>query len=151
MNGDVQAGGVKVTDSMIASMRSTKPWTKFLAIMGFVGVGLMVLLGVGFVLFANMFPNQKNAPPPFFMGFFYILFSVLYFVPALYLYKYSSSIANFLKSNGAIDLESAMSYNKSFWKFVGILTLIGLALAVLAVAAAVIIPIFLKLRVQQAV
>jgi hypothetical protein len=144
MNGDVQAGGVTVTESMINSMRSTKPWTKLLAILGFVGVGLMVLIGAAFVVFGNMFPQQNGAVA----GVFYILFSVLYFMPSLYLYKFSSSIGNFLKSNGALDLESALSHQKSFWKFMGILALIGLVLTVLGIAAAVIIPMLAKIRMQ---
>ena len=145
MNGDAQAGGVTVTDSMMDSMRSIKPWTKLLAILGFVGVGLMVLFGVAFMVFANMLQQQKNAPPPA-LGYIYILLSILYFFPAFYLYKYSASIGAFLKSNGSLDLESALSYQKSFWKFVGIVALIGMGLGVLAIAAAVIIPILVKLK-----
>ncbi len=148
MNGEMQSGEVQVTAGMMDSMRSIKPWTKFLAVLGFVFVGLMVLLGAGFMLFASMFPHQKNMFPSF-MGFLYILFSILYFVPAFYLYKYSSAIADFLRSNGAGDLESALSYQKSFWKFVGILTLIGILLAILAIAAAIIIPIMVRMKMQQ--
>lgn len=113
MNGDAQAGEVKMTESMIYSLRSTKPWTKFLAILGFVGVGLMVLVGAGFMIFASMFSLQRNGPPAF-IGFLYILFAALYFMPAFYLYNYSSSIGNFLKSNGESDLESALAHQKSF-------------------------------------
>jgi len=147
MNGDAQAGGVTVSGSMIDSLRTTKPWAKFLAILGFVGVGFMILFGIAFIIFANMFSQQQNSPPPF-MGFFYILFSVLYFVPAFYLYKYSSSIGDFLKSNGAIDLESALSHQKSFWKFTGIVALIGMVLGVLGIAAAIIVPILTRVRMQ---
>ncbi len=146
MNGDTQAGGVTVTDNMMASMRSIKPWTKLMAILGFASVGLMVLFSVVFMVFANTFPQQKNAPSPY-IGFMYIVFAILYFFPAFYLYKYSASIGAFLKSNGSIDLESALSYQKSFWKFVGIAALVGMILGVLAIAAAVIIPILTKARV----
>ncbi len=150
MNGEIQSGEVQVTPGMMESMRSIKPWTKFLAVLGFVFVGLMIVLGAGFMLLAGMFPHQKNPFPPF-MGFFYILFSILYFMPAFYLYKYSSAIADFLRSNGAGDLESALAYQKSFWKFVGILTVIGMALAILAIAAAVIIPVMVRMKMQQVV
>lgn len=149
MNGDVQAG-VKVTDSMIDSLRATKPWTKFLAILGFIGVIFMLLSAAFFMFIGNTFPQQKTGPPAF-MGFFYILFSVLYLMPALYLYKYSASIGNFLKSNGALELESALSYQKSFWKFVGIVALIGVVLGVLGMAAAIAIPIITRMGMQQPV
>jgi hypothetical protein len=145
MNGDAQAGEVKVTGSMLGSLRSTKPWTQFLAILGFVGVGLMVLVGAAVTFFASMVSQQKNGPTAF-LGLFYLVFAALYFMPALYLYKYSSSLGNFLKSNGAGDLECALAHQKSFWKFTGIVALIGIGLSVLAIAAAVIIPIMAKMR-----
>ena len=147
MNGDEQAGEVKVTGNMMDSLRSTKPWTKFLAILGFVGVGLMILLGAGFMIFANMFSQQKNGPPAF-LGFFYILFAALYFMPAFYLYNYSSSIGNFLKNNGANDLETALAHQKSFWKFTGIAALAGIVIGVLGIVAAVLIPIVARMRMQ---
>lgn len=147
MNGDAQAGEVKVTGSMMDSLRLTKPWTKLLAILGFVGTGFMVLLGAGFMIFASVFSQQKNGPPAF-VGFFYILFAVLYFVPALYLFKYSSSIGSFLKSKSAGDLESALAHQKSFWKFTGIAALIGMVLGILAIAAAIIIPNLAKMKMQ---
>ena len=145
MNGDAQAEGVTVTDSMMDSMRSIRPWTKLLAILGFVAVGFMVLLGAAFMVFTSTFQQQKNGPPPS-LGFIYILFSILYFMPAYYLYKYSASIGDFLKSNGSLDLESALSYQKSFWKFMGIVAVVGMSIGVLGIVAAVIIPIMMKAR-----
>jgi amino acid transporter len=142
MNDDAQAGGVKVTDSMIDSLRSTKPWTKLLAILGFVGVGIMILCAA-LMFFSNMLPSQKGAAP--FVGFVYILFAALYFMPAFYLFKYSSSIGNFLESNGQTDLESALSNQKSFWKFAGILALIGMVFVVLGIVAAILIPMVVKM------
>ena len=139
MNEDAQAGGVKVTDSMIDSLRSTKPWTKLLSILGFVGTGFMVLFGVGFTFFTNALSHQTSGFSAL-VELIYIVFAVLYFVPAFYLYKYSSSLGNFLKRNGPVDLESALSHQKSFWKFTGIVVLIGMVLGVLGIAAAFIIP-----------
>jgi hypothetical protein len=133
MNGDAQTGEIKVTGSMMDSLRSIKPWTQFLAILGFVGTGFMILLGVAFMIFANFFSQQRNGPPAF-LGLIYILLSLLYFVPAFYLFKYSSSLGNFFKSNGANDLESALSHQKSFWKFTGIAALIGIVLAFLGLS-----------------
>ena len=148
MNEDAQAGGVKVTGSMIDSLRSTKPWTKLLSILGFVGTGLMILFGVGFMFFTNAFSHQKSGSSAF-AGLIYILFAVLYFVPAFYLFKYSSSLGNFLKSNGPADLESALAHQKSFWKFTGIVALIGVVLAALGVAAAFIIPMAARMGTHQ--
>jgi hypothetical protein len=148
MNEDTQAGGVKVTDNMIDSLRSTKPWTKLLAILGFVSVGLMVLFGTALMFFSNMFAHQRSGPSTI-MGFIYILLSVLYFMPAFYLFKYSSSLGNFLKNNGPTDLESALSHQKSFWKFTGVVAVIGMVLVVIGIGAAIIIPMVARMGTHQ--
>jgi hypothetical protein len=147
MNGDAESTEVTVSGSMMDSLRSTRPWARFLAILGFVWCGLMVLLGIGFMIFANLFAHQKSGPPLLF-GLVYILMSLLYFFPARYLFKFSSSLGNFLSGNQATDLESALAHQKSFWKFSGVVALIGICLGVLGIAAAIIIPILTRMSMQ---
>ncbi len=149
MDENTLAGSVIVTGSMIESMRSTKPWTMLISILGFVMVGFMVLFGAGFTFFAGMFMPQQQSAPASIMGVLYILLSAVYFVPALYLYRYSSAIARFLANNGANDLESALAHQKSFWKFSGIMTLISIVVGVLAIGAAILIPLLMKITRQS--
>lgn len=148
MNEGTQAGSVTVTGSMVESMRATKPWTKLVAILGFIGVGFMVLVGLGVMAFGGFFPAQQGAPPVI-LGLFYLVFSVLYFMPAFYLYRYASAIGRFLETSGTGDLESAFSHQRSFWKFVGIMALVGIVVGVLGIAAAIAIPLMVKMRMQQ--
>jgi hypothetical protein len=132
---------VTVTDKMTDSMRSTKLWTKFLSIMGFIGTGFTMLVGI-FIMFAgNLFPKAGDTGMTVVMGIFYMLFSVLYLIPSLYLFKYSSALNRFLGSKMESEMEAAFSYQKSFWKFMGILCLIGMILALIGIIAAILIPI----------
>ncbi len=147
MDEATQTTEVKVSGSMIESLRATRPWTKLLAVLGFIGTGLMVLFGAGFMIFANLLSQQRNGPPPLF-GLFYMIFSLAYFFPALYLFRYSSALGQFVENSNAADLESALSHQKSFWKFSGIMALIGIIVGVLAVAAAIMIPIVMRTRVH---
>ncbi|MGD0021890.1 MAG: DUF5362 family protein [Smithellaceae bacterium] len=138
----VASSGVKVTDQMINSMPSIKSWTKFLSIMGFIGTGFMVLLGI-FVIFAgNLIPKAANIPAV--MGIFYIVAAIFYLIPSVYLFKYSSAIGRFLGTKSEFEMESALSYQKSFWKFLGILCLIGIIIAIIGIIAAIVIPIVVK-------
>ncbi|MDH4161996.1 MAG: hypothetical protein OEW15_04820 [Nitrospirota bacterium] len=145
MNNEAAENGVAVTGGMVESMRSIKPWTKLLAVLGFIAVGFMVLLGVGVTVFARMLQTQKGAPTAF-LGLFYIVISVFYFIPALYLYRYSSAIGRFLEGYGVADLEAAFSHQKSFWKFTGITALIGIIIGLLGIVAAVAIPMLTRMR-----
>jgi hypothetical protein len=128
------------------SLRATKPWTRLLSILGFIGTGLTVLIGLGIILGRNFLPVSPKAPPLVFLGIFYILTSVLYLVPSIWLSKYSSAIASFLKGGDSVQLAKAMAYQKSFWKFVGILVLVSMLFAIVGIIAAIFIPTFLAFR-----
>lgn len=150
MNTLQQSPEAKITSQMISSLRSTRPWTKFLAILGFIGAGLFVVIGLLLMFVKNVFPPANNAPT-FIMGFLYIIFSSFYFFPSFYLFKYSSSVHRFLTTSRENEMESALSYQKSFWRFLGIMTLVMLVIGLLGIVAAAAIPMFIKMRAHQAV
>ena len=51
-----------------------------------------------------------------------------------------------MKAGDAIELGKAIAYQKSFWKFIGILALVSIALTVLGIIAAILIPTLITLR-----
>ena len=124
---------------MIGSMRSTKRWTRFLAIVGFVSVGFMVLFGLFMIFAGHLFPHKEGPYYSVIMGVYCFIASILYLIPAIYIFKYSSAIGRFLNNKKAFEMESALSYQKSFWKFAGILCLIMITLAIIGIIAAVVI------------
>jgi hypothetical protein len=80
------------------------------------------------------------------MGILYILSSVFYLVPSIWLSKFSTAVSVFLKSGDAIELGKAIAYQKSFWKFIGILAVMSIALIVLGIMAAILIPTLITFR-----
>ena len=135
-----------ILNYIMKSLRATKPWTRLLSILGFIGTGLTVLMGLGIMVGENFFPVPPEAPPLVYLGIFYILTSVFYLVPSIWLSKYSSAIDSFLKGGDSLQLGKAIAYQKSFWKFVGILTLVFIVIAILGILAAILIPAFLVFR-----
>jgi len=140
----VVSSAVRVTDQMINSMRSTKMWTKFLSIMGFIMSGVVILIGIFVFSAAILFPQAQGANFRPVLGLIYIFFSIFYIIPSVYLFKYSSALGRFLGNKMESELESALSYQKSFWKFVGIVCLIGMIFAVVGIVAAIAIPLMVK-------
>lgn len=150
---DVQKAGssaVKVTEQMINHMRSTKLWTKFLSIMGFIMAGFMVIMGVFIIFAGNLFTKGASPGLTIFMGIFYVLFSIFYIIPSLYLFKFASALNRFLSDRKDAEMEAAISYQKSFWKFCGILCLIGMTLAIVGIVAAIAIPMLLGTGMKTA-
>jgi len=55
------------------------------------------------------------------------------------LYKYSGAVGRFLNLKQAFEMEAALTYQKSLWKFVGILCLIMITLTILVIIALIVI------------
>ena len=128
------------------SLRATRPWTRLLSVLGFIGTALSIIAGIAMIVGQDFIPVSEKAPPLTFMGIFYILGSVFYLIPSIWLSKYASAISAFLNAGEALELAKAIAYQKSFWKFVGILALVSIALAVVGIIAAILIPLLLSLR-----
>ena len=129
------------------SLRATRPWTLLLSILGFLFVGFSILTGLALLFGRSLLPTPADAPPLILTGIINIAAGIMYLVPSIWLLKYSSSIGKFLRGGGAIELGNALAYQKSFWKFVGILTLISIIIAILGILAAIFIPTLLTFRI----
>lgn len=110
-------------------LKETAKWSKFLAILGFVGIGLMVL-GSLVMLFAPS-SLMSNGDFPFggkiFMMLLYLAFAVLYYFPISYLYQFSENTKKAIENNDNNAIRDAFEFLKSHYKFMGILTIILLS------------------------
>ncbi|MBB6609768.1 hypothetical protein H7F15_01845 [Pontibacter sp. Tf4] len=126
-------------------LRNTAKWGKFLAIVGFVGVGFMVLAGIfaGTMLGAAMSQAGGDGFGSAGGGFFtvfYLIFAALYFFPVLYLYKFSDKMKAALDSKDEDLITESFKNLKSLFKFMGILTIVilgfyGLAIIFMSIGA----------------
>ncbi len=108
----------------------TASWAKFLAIVGFVFVGFMVLAALGMGAFVNLMPPEMDDIPGG-MGliiFFYLLLAAVYFVPMLFLYRFASNMKDALRVNDQGYLDTAIANIKAHYRFLGILMIAILAL-----------------------
>ena len=107
-------------------LMETRKWGKFLAVVGFIGVGMMVLIGLGMMTFFSTFmPANANMPfSPGFLGIFYVLIAVMYYFPSLYLLRFSNKTKLALNNLSQEELTAAFQNLKSVFKFFGVMTLI---------------------------
>lgn len=115
-------------------------WAKFLSILGFIGVGFMVVaslfMGTVMDMLTKSMPmgmGAEQSAEAFPSGLFfciYLIVAVIYFFPIYYLFKFSKHTQKALESTNAVELTSAFQYLKSHYKYVGILAIIILSLYV---------------------
>ena len=121
----------QLTSSAVGFLQESAKWSKFMAIVGFVGIGLMVLVSLFMAIgFSSM--GTANMPElPFSMSAFsiiYVLFAAIYFFPVYYLYQYATKTSAALHSKNKQLLADGLENLKSHHKFLGIFTLILISL-----------------------
>lgn len=127
--------GLRITANDMNILSETRKWAGFLAILGFIGTGLMVI----FALFAgsifSALGQAGGVGMPGDMGVMftviYLVFAALYFVPTYYLFNFSRKMKIALEDKSGEALTEAFTNHKSMYKFVGMLTAIILGLYML--------------------
>lgn len=135
--GALEAPGVPPV--LVQLLVQTRPWVRFLAVLGFISTGFMVL-GALVVLVVPGFPPGGGVPGALKVGMALVYLSIagVHLPPALFLYRYASHIQALQASAGAGDLERALAAQKSFWRYVGILALVVLCLYALIIVVALV-------------
>jgi hypothetical protein len=108
---------------MVEHLQATKPWVRLISIIMFISVGLMFLGGLVMMLMPSPM-GMGGGGFGALVGIIYIIMGGLYLAPAYFLHQYASSIGDFVQNGGDSALENALGSQKSFWRFIGILTLV---------------------------
>jgi hypothetical protein len=129
---------VVVSETALGYLQATRPWVKFLAIVGFVFIVLMWIIGLWMCFASSALQAQPGMPRLFgpVLGVVYILLSFVYVMPCLFLYRYSKAIAA-IPAAGESALEDALKNQKSLWKFMGILMIVVLCFYALCFVIAI--------------
>lgn len=109
-------------------LKETAKWANFLSILGFVGIGLMLIFAVFagsiFSAMGNTMPGMGGMGGSFgvIMAFVYVFIAAIYFFPVYYLNKFAVNAKRAFRDNDSEALTNSFGYLKSHYKFIGILT-----------------------------
>lgn len=118
----------KITENTKSYLLQTTKWAKFLAIVGFFGIGTIVIFVLSSLFFGGRFSGSST-----FVGvikFISIFLSAitLYFLPIYFLYQFAVNMQDGLKmKRSAKKIEEGFKYLKFSFRFMGVLMVIGLA------------------------
>jgi hypothetical protein len=137
--------GIALTSEAQQYLNQTRPWARFVSIMMFIGSGFAALLGLGMIVLGavgGFTPSGRTGSAMPFgstiglipIGLFYLAMAVVfYLIPGVFLAQYAGAIRSLETNPSAEALETILKSQKTFWKYVGILIIVGLILTVLTV------------------
>lgn len=128
----------EVGEEVVAILKRTKPWVRFLAVLGFIGLFLLVIGCLAIMALPVGPMGSMPIGPRIGAALVYLLIGLVQFPAVLFLNRYASRIARLASSGSPMDLEDALRAQKSFWKYLGILTLVMMILYALALVGVLI-------------
>lgn len=116
-------------------LEEARKWAMFIAILGFIGVGMLVLVAL-FSGTALAFLGDDFVSPALGIGIgiLYLLIAVLYFFPVYYLFNFSGKAKKAVKESDSKSLAESMKFLKSHYKFLGIMAIVMLVLYPILIA-----------------
>lgn len=126
-----------------AHLAETARWARFLSIVGFVLLGLMILVGISVALFVGRPLDTYGGNSVFDafsvgMSFMYLIAAVIWFFPLLFLFRFASRMKTALNGNDQNALNTSFGNLKSCFRYVGVITIIVFALYALALVFAIV-------------
>lgn len=141
-----------VSPALAEKLRLTQPWLRFIAIMTFIGAGLMALAGLAMLAFGAVSgslpaaPDKPGAAVMAGLGIFYLILALLYVFPGLHLLRSARAIRALVADGTEASAVLALEHQRRFWKFAGICLIVILALYVVAIVAAIALPALAALQ-----
>ena len=116
---------VVATDIALESLRATRPWMLFVAVMLSIGVGFAMLGGLGMLVASAFAMVQGEDDVLFFLplALLYLGFATWWLLVTLRLYRTASSVGRLLRNRDPAELENLLEQNRQFWRGVGVLTI----------------------------
>lgn len=128
---------LQLTETAKGFLKEVAKWAYFLSIVGYVGLGLLVL----FAFFAaSMFAALGSAGGAMgamsaiggtFITVLYLVIAVIYFFPIYYLNKFASNLKAAFREDNTETLTTSLGYLKSHYKFLGIFTVVIISIYIL--------------------
>ncbi|MBD3638874.1 MAG: hypothetical protein HUJ25_16090 [Crocinitomicaceae bacterium] len=120
--------GIVINQKIKDDLIKTTKWSKFISIVGFVGLGFMILAAL--MILANPVRGFGRVQMSN-IGYVYFIMALIYFFPIYYLFKFSTNLKSGLESATQISVDEGFNYLRKHYQYVGIVMIIVISIYVL--------------------
>jgi len=129
---------IEIEQETLKHLNTTRKWAMFLAIIGFIILGLIVIIGLiaGTFLTAFNSGGKDLGIPESLMFVPILLLAVIYFFPVLFLFRFSKHTSHAVQTLDKLEFHKAIKNLKSFFVYIGVLIIIILSLYIVVLIVA---------------
>jgi hypothetical protein len=129
---------IEIGQESLKHLNSIRKWAMFLAIMGFILLGLVVLIGLIAGTFLTAFSSDVANPgiPTYLIYIIIFAMAAVYFFPVLFMFRFSKYTAHAVQKLDKQELNKAFKFLKYYFTYIGILIIIVLSIYLVALIVA---------------
>jgi len=125
---------IEIGEEALQNLNNTRKWTMFLAIIGFIFLGLFIVIGIIAGTFLTAFNTGEKSlgiPESLMFVIFFVLVVIIYF-PLHFLFRFSKHTSKAVSTNDKQELHKAFKNLKFYFAYLGVLIIIVLILYIVA-------------------
>jgi hypothetical protein len=121
-----EARKIEIGPDTLRNLNVARRWAMFLSVLGFIFLGLILMLGIITGTFLTAFSQSDKIPgvPDALLIGSFIGLALIIFFPILFLFRFSKHASNAVSTLNPGELHKAVRYLKLFFLFIGIFLII---------------------------
>lgn len=123
---------------ILNDLNSTRKWTMFLSVLGFIFLGLLIVAGLATSLFLSTFKTSEAnlGIPESLMILIFIIVGAIYFFPVFFLFRFSRNTRDAIQNLDQQKLQKGIRNLRLYFTYIGIMVIVVLTIYVLALLVA---------------
>jgi uncharacterized membrane protein len=117
---------IEIDEKTLVQLNKTRKWAMFMAIIGFIFLGLILVVGFLAGTFFKAFNSgDSGGSYPSYLTFLpVIVVALVYFFPVLFLFRFSKHTAQAIQNRDKVAFHRAVKNLKLYFAYIGILIII---------------------------
>ena len=138
MDAPLENRKIEIEQEILKHLDATRKWTMFIAIIGFIFLGLLIVIGIIAGTFLSAFKTSGTdlGLPESIIFILLLILAVIYYLPLHFLFLFSKHAAHAVQKLDRQELHKALKNLKLYFAFTGILIIIVLSFYLIALIIA---------------
>lgn len=126
MENSIENKNLEIGNESLKALNITRKWTMFQAVLGFIGIGLFLIIGLATGIFLSIFNGGSSSMviPEWIVFIAVVLIAAIYFFPVLFLFRFSTHTSSAIRNNDRKELHKAFKSLKAYYVYSGVLIII---------------------------
>lgn len=138
MESPLEINKIEIEQETLNHLNTTRKWSMFLAIIGFIFLGLIIIIGLLAGTFLTAFnAGEKSLGIPESLMFIPILLlAAIYFFPVMFLFRFSKHLSHAIQKLDKLELHRALKNLKFYFAYFGVLIIIIISIYIVVLIIA---------------